>query len=97
METKKRKTFQTSPDMVGKYINEHVGSDAYPVGKIIAVKSKTILVVQPIEAECTKNDYTKQEYNYIETGEPILVRLTTSRDDYKQISDKPYKYLSPHF
>lgn len=97
MQNKKRKTFQTSEDMIGKYINRYIGSDAYPIGKIVGIKSKTTYVVQPIEAECKNFTQLEQDYDYIETGEKILIRLTTSNLERRYITNKPCKYIDPDF
>ena len=50
---KARKTFTATEDMVGKYINQHLYTDVIPVGKIVSIKSKTVVLLQPITA--TKN------------------------------------------
>lgn len=97
--------------MVGKYINEYLYSDVNPIGKIVGIKSKTILYVQPIvatknktemefipggfSAHCTNN--RSQEWEYEEQGEIIEVKMTTGRYDWKRIADAPRKFYDYNF
>lgn len=45
-----RNQFQATEDMIGKYINRYLYSDVQVVGKIVGIKSKTILKIQKVEA-----------------------------------------------
>jgi len=51
--------WEATPDLIGKYINEHLWSDVNPVGVIVAVIGKTKLVCNRVVA--TENK-TKMEF-----------------------------------
>lgn len=106
-----RRGFTATEDMIGKYINEVLYSDVNPIGKIVGIKSKTILYVQPIvavenktkmnfipggfSAHCT-NNYS-QEWIFEEQGDVIEVKMTVGKYDYKRISDSPRKFYDYNF
>lgn len=106
-----RRGFTATEDMIGKYINEVLYTDVNPIGKIVGIKSKTILYVQPIEAtenktkmdfvpggfsfHCTNN--RAQEWEFKEVGEVVEMRMTLGRYDYRRISDRPRKYYDYNF
>jgi len=106
-----RTTFTATEDMIGKYINEYLYSDVNPVGKIVGIKSKTILYVQPIEAtknktemefipggfsaHCTNNG--AQEWEFEEVGEVVEMRMTLGRYDWRKIADAPRKHYDYNF
>ena len=108
---KQRQGFEAQPEMVGKYINEYLYSDVNPVGRIVGIKSKTILYVQPVVAtrnktememipggfsyHCTNN--RAQEWEYEEQGDIIEVKMTTGRYDWKRIVDAPRKFYDYNF
>ena len=70
-----RKTFTANEDMIGKYINEYLYSDINPIGKIVGIKSKTILYVQPIEA--TEN---KTKMDFVPGGFQPTALITLTRN-----------------
>ena len=106
-----RTTFTATEDMIGKYINEYLYSDVNPVGKIVGIKSKTILYVQPIEAtknktemefipggfsaHCTNN--SAQEWEFEEVGEVVEMRMTLGLYDWRKIADAPRKHYDYNF
>ena len=106
-----RKSFTATEDMIGKYINEVLYSDVNPIGKIVGIKSKTILYVQPVVAvenktkmdfvpggfsfHCTNN--RAQEWIFEEQGDVIEVKMSTSKYNFKRISDNPRKFYDYNF
>lgn len=105
-----RKTFTATTDMIGKYINRYLYTDAYPIGKIVGIKSKTILLVQPVEATENKVkmefavggfsavclNQCEQQYDFIEVGEVFEMKMRAN-DRQIGITDKPYKYYDYNF
>lgn len=103
--------FQVTPELIGKYINRVLYTDVYPVGKIIGIKGKTGVVIQPVEASENKvkmkwtvggfagNCYNQdeQEYDFYEVGEPFTMRLSKGALRGFGISDKPRKYYDFNF
>jgi hypothetical protein len=91
--------------LIGKFINQQIGSDTRPVGKIIAIKGKTKVVVQPITASENKTsmqfsvggfsavclNQDEQQYEFIESGDPIEIRLSESamKNRFLKIHDEP--------
>jgi hypothetical protein len=81
-----------STDLIGKYINQYLWSDVNPVGKIIAIKGKTKVLIQRVEAGENKRmkdmtfvqggfvgtyiDQYKQDYDFQEQGEPYWATLS---------------------
>ena len=53
------KKFEVTPALIGKYINQVLYTDVNPVGKIIGIKGKTKVIIQPVEAGPNK---AKMEY-----------------------------------
>lgn len=105
-----RARFQTSEEIIGKYINRHGYSDIDPVGKIVGIKSKTIVLVQPVEAGDNKtkmewvvggfaghcvNQYA-QSYDFTEVGEVFELRMSVGNKSLI-ISDNPIKYYDYNF
>jgi hypothetical protein len=105
-----RNRFLTSEDLIGKYINRHGYSDIEPIGKIIGIKSKTIVYVQPVVAgkNLTKMEFitggfaghcvnqSEQSYTFTEEGVVFQMRLSAG-DRCNRISDKPIKYYDYNF
>jgi len=46
----KKEKFIVSESLIGKYINQYLWSDVNPVGKIVGVKGKTKVIIQPVVA-----------------------------------------------
>jgi hypothetical protein len=102
--------FQSSEEMIGKYINRHGYSDVDPIGKIVGIKSKTILYVQPIEAgdNKTKMEWVSggfaghcvnqwaQSYDFTEVGDVFEMKMSNGNRSYR-ISDRPIKYYDYNF
>jgi hypothetical protein len=105
-----RKRFSTSEDLIGKYINRHGYSDIDPIGKIVGIKSKTIVHVQPVVAgdNLTKLEWVsggfaghcvnqnEQKYEFTEEGDLFEMRLSVG-DRCNRISDRPIKYYDYNF
>jgi hypothetical protein len=104
------KRFQSSEEMIGKYINRHGYSDIDPIGKIVGIKSKTILYVQPVEAGDNKTkmewvsggfaghcvNQSAQSYDFTEVGDVFEMRMSNG-NRYYRISDTPCKYYDYNF
>lgn len=100
-------------DLIGKYLNQYLWSDINPIGKIVGIKGKTKVLVQPIVASenKVKMEYvaggfsahcvnqSEQEYDYFEQGEVYEMTLskTKMKRSYLGISNKPYKYYDFNF
>jgi hypothetical protein len=105
--------FKVSEELIGKYINRSLWSDVNPVGKIIAIKSKTKVIIQPVEAgeNLVKMEYIpggfaghcvnqrEQKYEFSEFGEPFEASLsnTSMRQQFWYISEAPRKYYDYNF
>ena len=109
---KKEKLILTE-ELVGKYINRVLWSDVYPVGKIVAIKGKTKVVIQPVKASenLTKMEFVvggfaghcvnqwDQRYEFVEEGATFEVSLSNSsmKRSFLQIADQPRKYYDYNF
>ena len=110
MQSKAR--FTATPELVGKYINRYLWTDILPVGKIVGIKGKTKVLVQPVVAgpNKTKMEYVvggfagvclnqwEQHYDFIEKGE--VFEMTLSNSKLKRsfgIDDHPRKYYDFNF
>jgi hypothetical protein len=96
--------------MIGRYINQHGYSDVEPLGRIVGIKSKTILYVQPMKAGENKTklewvsggfaghclNQNEQSYDFTDIGEVIEVRMSAG-DRCMRISDRPIKYYDYNF
>jgi hypothetical protein len=98
-------------ELIGKYINRYGYSDINPIGKIVGIKSKTIVLVQRIEASenktkmnfevggfsaiCTNN--WNQEYDFTELSEVIEVRISKSFLKGARIDETPVKHYDYNF
>lgn len=105
--------FQVTEELIGKYINQHLLSDVNPVGKIVAIKGKTKVLIQPVRAGWNKtkmnvdvggfggyttNNYA-QKYDFFEEGEVYEERLSNTRMNNKRwrIGDEPRKFYDYNF
>lgn len=102
------KKLQITEELIGKYINRCFYTDAYPVGKIVGIKGKTKVLIQPVVAgenktkmewvaggfagHCVNN--RKQEYDYTEKGDVFEERLSATKMKrmFWHIHDHPYKF-----
>jgi len=109
----KKEKFIVSEDLIGKYINQYLWSDVNPVGKIVGVKGKTKVLVQPVvagpnkvkmefipggfSAHCT-NMY-EQRYDFFEEGEVFETVLSNFRmkKAYWSIEEAPNRYYDYNF
>jgi len=105
--------FEATPDMIGKYVNRYLYTDAYCVGKIVGIKSKTKVILERMKAEISPefkpewhvggfsahcSNQWAQEWIHTPTGELFEMRL--SAGDLKrrlQISDVPHHYYDYNF
>jgi hypothetical protein len=106
----KTERFETSNAMIGNYINQYGYSDITPLGKIVGIKSKTILYVQPIEAGENKTkmewvsggfaghcvNQNEQSYDFTEVGEIVEIRMSNG-DRRNRIDNRPMKYYDFNF
>ena len=94
--------------LIGKYINMCLFTDARPVGKIVGIKGKTKVLIQPVIAGENKTkmkmipggfsahtvNNRSQEYDYKEVGEVYEQRLSAYmlKRMFWRIHDAPYKF-----
>ena len=109
----KNEKFIVTEELVGKYLNQVLWSDVNPIGKIVDIKGKTKVIVQPVKAgpnkakmefipggfsaHCT-NMYD-QHYDFIERGEMFEISLSNSsmKRSFLGISDYPSKHYDYNF
>ncbi len=100
-------------NLVGKYINMMCGTDCLPVGKIVSVRSKSFVSIQPVVASDNKakmefinggfaatcTNQNEQRYDFVEEGEVYDVRLSNAvlKNNWWVISDKPSMYYDFNF
>jgi hypothetical protein len=100
-------------ELIGKYINQVLWSDVNPVGKIIAIKGKTKVLIQPICASQNKAkmeyvtggfagvciNQNEQHYDYMELGEVFETTLSHAKlkKAFWSIGDAPYKQYDYNF
>jgi hypothetical protein len=109
----KKEKFVVTQELIGKYLNQYLWSDVNPVGKIVGVKGKTKVLVQPVvagpnkakmefipggfSAHCT-NMYD-QKYDFFEEG--AVYEMTLSNFKMKRthlgIADHPHKHYDFNF
>lgn len=108
-----REKFQVTEELVGKYINQCLWSDVNPVGKIVGIKGKTKVLIQPVRAGENKSEMKfiaggfaghcvnmyDQEYDYREEGEPYWETLsnTSMKRRFYHIMDYPCKFYDYNF
>jgi hypothetical protein len=107
------KKFEVTSELIGKYINRCLYSDIEPVGKIVGIKGKTKVLVQPVVAGPNKtkmewveggfaghclNQY-EQSYDFFEKGEVFEVSMSNSalRNRMWRIHNNPSKYYDFNF
>ena len=107
------KKLEVNNELIGKYINRVLWSDVDPVGKIIAIKGKTKVIIQPVNAgeNKVKMQYiiggfaghcvnqSAQEYDFFEDGDPFETSLsrTSLLNRYWSIDEQPRKYYDYNF
>jgi hypothetical protein len=100
-------------ELIGKYINRCLYTDAYPVGKIVGIKGKTKVLIQPVKASANKTkmeiipggfaghciNNRNQEYDFYEQGEVYEQRLSASmlKRMFFRIHDKPARFHDYNF
>jgi len=109
----KKEKMVVSEEMIGKYINQYLWSDVNPVGKIIAIKGKTKVLIQPVHAGENKakmefvpggfaghciNMYD-QQYDFYEEGEVFETTLSNAKMKCAHwgIADAPHKHYDYNF
>jgi hypothetical protein len=107
------KKLEVNNELIGKYINRVLWSDVDPVGKIIGIKGKTKIIIQPIQAgkNKVKMEYIvggfaghcynqgDQEYDFNEYGNPFETSLSSSslKCNSWSIDERPRKYYDYNF
>jgi hypothetical protein len=109
----KKEKFIVTEELIGKYINQYLWSDVNPVGKIVGVKGKTKVIIQPVvasenltkmefipggfSAHCT-NMYD-QKYEFREEGEVFELSLSNSsmKRTHLGIADHPSRFYDYNF
>ena len=105
--------FQVTEDLIGKYINEVLWSDANPVGKIVGIKGKNKVLIQPVVASenLAKMEFIAggfaghcvnqggQRYEFSEEGEVYEATIgnTIMKKKYWRINDYPRKFYDYNF
>ena len=98
-------------ELIGKYVNESGYSDIYPIGKIIATKGKTTLIIKRVIATeqtqemkfisggfagiCTNQD--NQKWNFEEIDEKIEMRVSKQFNRRYFLADEPKKFYDYNF
>ena len=109
----KNERFQVTNELVGKYINRVLFSDVDPVGKIVGIKGKTKVLIQPVYASenKTKMEYVpggfaghctnmyNQSYEFYEADEVFEATLSKSgmKNRFWVIGDNPRKFYDYNF
>ena len=109
----KNQKFELTNELIGKYINLVLFSDVDPVGKIVGIKGKTKILIQPVYASenKTKMEYIPggfaghctnmydQSYEFYEDGEVFEATLSKSgmRSKFWVIGDNPRKFYDYNF
>ena len=105
-------TIQATEDMVGKYLNEYLYTDVNPIGKIVGIKSKTVVLVKRVIA--TRDESVKlefhvggfsahcsnqhaQKWHFTETDEVIPIRISKGYLRRNRIDDKPRCFYDYNF
>ena len=107
------KKLEVNSELIGKYINRVLWSDVDPVGKIIAIKGKTKVIIQPVDAGENKVkmefvaggfsahclNQSAQEYDFFEKGETFEVSLSNSslKERFWRINEHPRKWYDYNF
>lgn len=108
---RKYSEFKFDDSLIGKYINYYGYSDIEPIGKIIALKGKSSVVVKLVEAgeNKTKMEFIPggfaghcinqfaQSYDYTEKEETKVMRISKKFFKYYGIADAPHKYYDYNF
>jgi hypothetical protein len=98
-------------ELIGKFLNHYGYSDVNPIGKIIAVKGKTTIIVQQVVASNNKTkmqyivggfsavctNQSEQEYDFFETEKTMEFRLSKSFLKQYGIDNKPKKFYDFNF
>jgi hypothetical protein len=109
----KNAKLELTNELIGKYINRVLYSDVDPVGKIVGIKGKTKVLIQPISASenKTKMDFIPggfsahctnmydQSYEFYEDGEVFEATLskTAMKKRFWSISQNPRKFYDYNF
>ena len=109
----KKEKFVVTQELIGKYLNQYLWSDVNPIGKIVGIKGKTKVLVQPVvagpnkakmefipggfSAHCT-NMYD-QHYDFTEQGEVFEMSLSNfkMKRTHLGIADHPHKHYDFNF
>lgn len=105
----KQPTF--GPELIGKYVNRYFGSDVEPIGRIIGLRGKSILIVQRVSttkqttkmefipggfaAHCVNN--RDQRWEFEDRQDTVELRFSKSFLRWNSIGDKPVKFYDYNF
>ena len=100
-------------ELIGKYINQVLWSDVNPVGKIVGIKGKTKVLIQPVCASKNKAkmefvpggfsavclNQNEQHYDFMEVGEVFETTLSHAKmkKGFWSIEDGPNKHYDYNF
>ena len=103
---------QTSPELIGKYLNFRGYSDITPVGKIIGLTGKTILLVQRITFELDPEfkphyepggfsaictNQSDQKWIFTETEEVVKIRFSKALLRSHTVDPHPRRFYDYNF
>ena len=109
----KKEKLVVTAELIGKYLNQVLWSDVNPVGKIVGIKGKTKVIVQPVVAgpNKVKMEYVAggfaghcvnqndQQYDFFEQGDTYEMSLSNAsmKRRFLSISDRPHKRYDYNF
>jgi hypothetical protein len=109
----KKEKLVVTEELIGKYLNRVLWSDVNPVGKIVGIKGKTKVIVQPVVAgpNKAKMEYVTggfaghcvnqndQHYDFIEEGNTFEMSLSNAsmKKSFICIHDHPHKRYDYNF
>ena len=109
----KNAKLELTNELIGKYINRVLYSDVDPVGKIVGIKGKTKILIQPVFASENKADMNfipggfaghctnmyDQHYEFYEDGEVFEATLskTAMKKRFWSINEHPRKFYDYNF
>jgi hypothetical protein len=99
--------------LIGKYINQRTGTDVNPVGKIVGIKGKSTLIIQPIVASNNLikmnfieggfvahcDNQNEQRYEFTEQGDVFEFRISNAslKNRHWSINSSPFKFYDYNF
>jgi len=109
----KKEKLVVTEELIGKYLNQVLWSDVNPVGKIVGIKGKTKVIVQPVIAgpNKAKMEYVaggfaghcvnqnEQHYDFFEEGNTYEMSLSNAsmKKRFIRIHEAPCKHYDFNF